>query len=123
MRASLGLRTLPVLLLAVVSLACASPAGALELRVATWNLEHLDDTNGTGCVGRADDLAVNGRWAKVLSEGLGSHVCRMDLSLLTMAAFTDVLVAPACAPALSRGASLTDQRHISVTLPCLAGCR
>ena len=29
-------------------------AGALELRVATWNLEHLDDANGAGCVGRED---------------------------------------------------------------------
>ena len=29
-------------------------AGALELRVATWNLEHLDDTNGAGCVGRTN---------------------------------------------------------------------
>ena len=32
----------------------ASPAVALELRVATWNLEHLADTNGEGCVGRTD---------------------------------------------------------------------
>ena len=54
MRASLGLRCVPVSLLAAVWLACASPAGALELRVATWNLEHLDDTNGAGCVGRED---------------------------------------------------------------------
>ena len=35
--------------------ASTPPAGALELRVATWNLEHLDDTNGAGCVGREDD--------------------------------------------------------------------
>ena len=55
MRASLGRRCLPVSLLAVVWLACASPAGALELRVATWNLEHLDDANGAGCVGRTVD--------------------------------------------------------------------
>ena len=43
---------------------------------------------------RAVWMNGNGRWAKVLSEGLGSHVCRMDLSLLTMVAFTDVLAAP-----------------------------
>ena len=30
------------------------PATALELRVAAWNLEHLDDANDAGCVGRAD---------------------------------------------------------------------
>ena len=28
------------------------PAQAVELRIATWNLEHLDDTDGDGCVGR-----------------------------------------------------------------------
>ena len=39
---------------AMLALVLAVPAGALELRVATWNLEHLDDTNGAGCVGRAD---------------------------------------------------------------------
>ena len=27
-------------------------AQATELRIATWNLEHLDDTDGDGCVGR-----------------------------------------------------------------------
>ena len=34
--------------------AFALPVNALELRVAAWNLEHLDDANGAGCVGRAD---------------------------------------------------------------------
>lgn len=28
---------------------------ALNLRVGTWNLEHLDDSNGEGCVGRSND--------------------------------------------------------------------
>ena len=36
----------------------------------------------------------NGRWAELLSGGLGCLVRRRDLSLLTMAAFTDVLAAP-----------------------------
>ena len=39
---------------AALALCLASSAGALELRVATWNLEHLDDMNGAGCVGRED---------------------------------------------------------------------
>ena len=38
----------------LLALLLAPLAGALELRVATWNLEHLDDTNGAGCVGRTD---------------------------------------------------------------------
>ena len=37
--------------MALCAVALASP---LELRVATWNLEHLDDMNGAGCVGRTD---------------------------------------------------------------------
>ena len=41
--------------LATAAFAFALPAAALELRVATWNLEHLDDMNGTGCVGRTED--------------------------------------------------------------------
>ncbi|MCY4101621.1 MAG: hypothetical protein OXF46_11995, partial [Rhodobacteraceae bacterium] len=28
---------------------------ALDLRVGAWNLEHLDDTNGEGCVSRTND--------------------------------------------------------------------
>ena len=40
--------------LAVACFAFAAPAGALGLRVAAWNLEHLDDANGAGCVGRED---------------------------------------------------------------------
>ena len=40
--------------LTAAAFAFALPATALELRVATWNLEHLDDTNGAGCVGRTD---------------------------------------------------------------------
>ena len=49
--------------LAAAGLAVAFPAAALELRVAAWNLEHLDDENGAGCVGRTDDdyAALAGR--------------------------------------------------------------
>ena len=40
-------------LLVLLLLSLAPPAGlADELRVATWNLEHLDDSDGEGCVGR-----------------------------------------------------------------------
>ena len=42
-------------LLAAAWLTFAVPTAALELRVAAWNLEHLDDMNGAGCVGREDD--------------------------------------------------------------------
>ncbi len=39
--------------LALSMLSLAPPAGhAGELRIAAWNLEHLDDDNGEGCVGR-----------------------------------------------------------------------
>ncbi len=41
-------------LLAAACFAFAAPAGALGLRIAAWNLEHLDDANGAGCVGRED---------------------------------------------------------------------
>ena len=40
--------------LAAAMLAVVCPAKSLELRVATWNLEHLADTNAEGCVGRED---------------------------------------------------------------------
>ena len=40
--------------LAVSALVVSLPAGALELRVAAWNLEHLAGTNDEGCVGRDD---------------------------------------------------------------------
>lgn len=40
--------------IAVAMLTVSCPAKALELRVATWNLEHLADTNAEGCVGRED---------------------------------------------------------------------
>ena len=41
-------------LLALLVLALAPPAGlAGELRIAAWNLEHLDDADGEGCVGRS----------------------------------------------------------------------
>ena len=42
-------------LLALSILTLASPVGlAGELHVAAWNLEHLDDKNREGCVGRTD---------------------------------------------------------------------
>ena len=40
--------------LAVLAFVLVSPAGALDVRVAAWNLEHLADTNDEGCVGRDD---------------------------------------------------------------------
>ena len=40
--------------LAVLWFVFASSAGALDVRVAGWNLEHLADTNDEGCVGRED---------------------------------------------------------------------
>ena len=40
--------------LAAAALIFACPSTALELRVATWNIEHLADTNAEGCVGRED---------------------------------------------------------------------
>ena len=39
---------------ALALLLLASPTSAIELRVATWNLEHLADENAEGCVGRTD---------------------------------------------------------------------
>ena len=40
--------------LAFLALILAPAAGsAADLRIAAWNLEHLDDTDGEGCVGRA----------------------------------------------------------------------
>ncbi len=45
---------------ALLLAAIAAPSGfASELRVAAWNLEHLNDTDGDGCVGRnASDYAA-----------------------------------------------------------------
>lgn len=49
------------LLFAFLLLVQASAAG--ELRIAAWNLEHLKDSDGEGCVGRiaADYAAIAGR--------------------------------------------------------------
>ena len=57
--------------LAVSAFVLALPVGALELRVATWNLEHLEDTNGAGCVGR-----TNGDYAALAEriDALGADV-------------------------------------------------
>ena len=54
MHASERARGVLVWLLAMACFSVAAPAGALGLRVSAWNLEHLDDTNGAGCVGRED---------------------------------------------------------------------
>ena len=53
------------LLFALVLSAQASAAG--ELRVAAWNLEHLKDSDGEGCVGRAaaDYAAISDRLAEL----------------------------------------------------------
>ena len=51
-------------LLAFLALFLAPPAGvAGDLHIAAWNLEHLDDDDGEGCVGRsgADYDAIAGR--------------------------------------------------------------
>ena len=55
----------------LLALLLAPLAGALELRVATWNLEHLDDMNGAGCVGRTD-----GDYTALAEriDALGAHV-------------------------------------------------
>ena len=46
------------------------PAAAGDLRVAAWNLEHLDDTVGAGCVGRtsADYAALARRVAELNAD-------------------------------------------------------
>ena len=50
----------------------ASPAGfAAELRIAAWNLEHLDDTDGQGCIGRnGADYAVIARQIEALGADI-----------------------------------------------------
>ena len=52
---SMWARSALIASLAVLAFVLAPSAGALDVRVATWNLEHLDDMNGAGCVGRTDD--------------------------------------------------------------------
>ena len=49
------LRNIAYSFLALLAL-CPGPSEGLagELRIAAWNLEHLDDANGEGCVGRED---------------------------------------------------------------------
>lgn len=43
------------LALALHLMAISAPAGfASELHIAAWNLEHLDDTEGDGCIGRSN---------------------------------------------------------------------
>ncbi len=71
MRESRHLWRVVASLLATAWFVAVSPAGALELRVAAWNLEHVADTNGEGCVGRED-----GDYAALASriDALGADV-------------------------------------------------
>lgn len=49
----------------------APPTLATELRIATWNLEHLDDTDGHGCVGRSQsDYDAMARQAAALGADI-----------------------------------------------------
>ena len=57
--------------LALLVLVLGSPTGvAGELRVAAWNLEHLDDSDGDGCVGRksADYAALARRIEELAAD-------------------------------------------------------
>lgn len=58
--------------LALLMLALTTPAGhAGELRIAAWNLEHLDDADGGGCVGRIGaDYAALARQIEELDAGV-----------------------------------------------------
>ena len=51
----------------MVPLAQAQAGLAGELRIAAWNLEHLKDSDGEGCIGRtgADYAAIAGRLPKL----------------------------------------------------------
>lgn len=52
----------------ILTLILAPAAGiAADLRIAAWNLEHLDDNEGEGCVGRtgADYAALKRRIARL----------------------------------------------------------
>ncbi len=59
---TLRLRGFAVLAVLVLSVA-STVAAADDLRIVAWNLEHLDDTDSDGCVGRtpADYAALAGR--------------------------------------------------------------
>ena len=58
--------------LALLGLVLAPPAGsAADLRIAAWNLEHLDDDDGAGCVGRsASDYAALARQIEALDADI-----------------------------------------------------
>lgn len=58
--------------LALLGLMLAPPAGsAADIRIAAWNLEHLDDDDGVGCVGRsADDYAALARQIEALGADI-----------------------------------------------------
>lgn len=59
-------------LLALIMSALAMPAGhAGEFRIAAWNLEHLDDADGAGCVGRNNaDYSALARQIEELDAGV-----------------------------------------------------
>ena len=67
------MRTAGYALLAFLALSLASAAAAVagDLHIAAWNLEHLDDTDGEGCVGRSStDYAALARQI----EELGANI-------------------------------------------------
>ena len=68
MNGGMTMRSAAMAMLAFLAFVTASPvAFAGDLRIAAWNLEHLDDTDGAGCVGRTGaDYAELGRWVEDL---------------------------------------------------------
>ena len=58
-------------MLAFLALILTPAAGAAELRIAAWNLEHLDDADGAGCVGRTGaDYAALARRIEALDADI-----------------------------------------------------
>ena len=68
--------------LAVLAFVLASPAGALELRIAAWNLEHLADTNEEGCVGRDDNDY------DALARSSGGYACVDGVQLIVFGRYS-----------------------------------
>lgn len=71
-------------LLALLVPTLATPAGhAGELRIAAWNLEHLDDADGAGCVGRnSSDYSALTRQIEELEHEAGESVGQELLRVL-----------------------------------------
>ena len=71
----LAIEKMMMRMVAYAALAClmlAAPAvHAGDLRIAAWNLEHLDDTDGEGCLGRTGaDYAAVARQAAALNADI-----------------------------------------------------